>query len=358
MTQVSRARFVIGLASIAVLVALSVVLPRRGGIRQRAVVEPGRTFTFRAEETGRYMTTLTDGAPARGKGTLRQKLLQFRRAELIELELAPGLENGTVVQAGELLATFRLPEIERQLAETRALRESMEAQRALLAAGGRPEEVAEARRRVELARAVRQGEQPQLERLRALSGDDLVTEAELEAAELRDEVRRLEIALAQAQLAVVTSSARPEQLESIDAELTAVDTRQNELEELLAQTRVITPISGILEVGGNRNLVRVYDIDTVYLRIPLPEADRYRIDNGARVRFETPSCRSRVFVGEIVDIGENATNLNGSQIFWTSAAIDNADHVLRSGMTGNVRVDLQGGGGGMLRSMWRKIGGP
>jgi hypothetical protein len=56
-----------------------------------------------------------------------------------------------------------------------------------------------------------------------------------------------------------------------------------------------------------------------------------------------------------VDVGEHATNLNGRQIFWGSARLDNPEHLLRAGMTGSVVIEAEGSGPGLIRSLWREI---
>jgi len=351
----SLARTAAGIAAIAILLLLAFLLPRWGGLRLRAVVEAGHTFNLAAIGRGSYEWTLRDGRPARGQGIVRQRVLRFERSDLVELELIPELVNGQAVTQGQQLARFRSPRTERRLAEIKAQRESLEAERALLAAGGRPEEVREAQAALDLAEAAWEGEVPQLERIRALAEDGLVTEAELEAALLQDEILRMEIELARAALAVTRSSARPEALAALDAEVASLDARLDELNGLLDENRIECPIDGIIEIGGNRNVFRVYDIEEVYLRIPVPEADRERVAIGDRVRFSTPAYPRTWFVGELVDVGHNAINLNGVQIFWTSARIENPDHELRSGMTGIVRMDLRGQSESWFGSIWRQL---
>ena len=171
---------------------------------------------------------------------------------------------------------------------------------------------------------------------------------------MRDEALRLDIELATARLAVV-SGARPEALEAMDARIAVLDAGLAELDTMADAYVIRTPIAGILEMGGSTNILRVYDLDTVYLRIPIPQGARYRIDVGSGVSFRTPACPGERFQGAIVDVGQNAINLNGRQIFWGSARVENSEHRLRSGMTGSVVIDAEGGGPGLIRSLWRGI---
>ena len=350
-----RWRIALGGAAVAALALLSLVLPRWGGVRDRAVVEAGRTFVLTSPNPGGFTWNLVDALPAGSQTPVLHRYVQFDRAELVELALAPDLAPGTTVTAGQQVAVIESPALVRRLNELRAQRDGLVAELALLRAGGRPEEVAAAERRLELAEARRAGEQANLERTRSLRQEGLASETDLQLAQLRDESLRLDAELARARLAVVRGVARPEALEVLDAQITALDARLAELETMAEAYRIRTPITGILELGGSTDILRVHDLDTVYLRIPIPQGVRYRIDVGSRVRFRTPACPGRRFEGAVVDVGEQAINLNGRQIFWASAQVDNADHSLRPGMTGSVAIDAEGSSPGWIRSLWREI---
>ncbi len=353
----SWGRAAAGFVAILVLVILAALLPRWGELRLRAVVEAGRTFTLSSLERGNYSWTLREGETARGQGIMHQRVLRLGGTDLVEIKLNPELSNGRPIVAGDRLATFHSPRLERRVAQFESMHESLRSTQALLAAGGLVEEIREARLELDLAQAEREGELPQLERIRALAAEGLVTAAELDEAELEDRIRLLEIDLAEANLAVIQASERPEALEAMDARMASLEHRLAELNSLLEQNNIDSPIDGILEVGGRRNLLRVYDIDTVYLRIPVPEANRHRVLLGDEVAFDTPACPRTTFTGAIVDMGENAVNLNGAQIFWASVELDNTEHLLRSGMTGVALMPLHGAGEGLLDSLWRQLTG-
>lgn len=350
-----RWRIALGGAAVAALLLLSLILPRWGGVRDRAVVEAGRTFLLMSPNPGEYTWNLLDALPAQDQTPVLHRHVQFDRGELVELELAPDLATGTAVVAGQELAVIESPALVRELNELRAERDGLVAELALLRAGGRPEEVAEAQRRLELAEARRAGEQANLERTRALHQEGLASDTDLELAQLRDESLRLDVELAGAQLAVVRGAARPEALEALDAQIAVLDAGLAELETTAEAYVIRTPIAGTLELGGSTDILRVYDLDTVYLRIPTPQGVRYRIDVGSRVLFRTPACPDTRFEGTIVDLGDNAINLNGRQIFWGSARIDNPEHLLRAGMTGSVVIEAEGSSPGLIRSLWRAI---
>jgi hypothetical protein len=345
----------LGLLSILVLLGLALFLPSWGAARQRAVVEASRTFSLASVAPGHYQWTLQDGRPARGQGLIEQRALQFERSDLVEMTLTPGLSTGAAVKTGDVVATIRSPLNDRRLQEEKALLEGMQSDRALLLAGGKVEEVDEARKRLELAQAARNGQLPQLEDTRKLAAEGAVSALELENAELGDHLRALQIEIARAAMTAVQSPARPEAIGRIDADITAATVRIAEMERLQQENAVTSPIDGVLEIGGNNVVLRVYDLDTVYLRIPIPEADRNRVELGQKVDFRTPSSPSASFAGTTVDLGEDASTLNGMQVFWLSAEIPNAEHALRSGMTGVATLQLTGKGRSLLRVLLQGI---
>jgi hypothetical protein len=306
---------------------------------------------------GEYTWNLLDALPARNQTPVVHRHVQFDRGELVELELAPELKTGTAVVPDQELAFLESPALVRELNELMGERDALAAELALLKAGGRPEEVTEAQRRVELAQALQEGEQPELERIRALHKEKMISDAELELVELQDETRRLEMELAKAQVAVVSGPARPEALKALEAQIAVLDAGLAELESVLEAYVIHSPISGTLEMGGSTNILRVYDLDEVYLRIPISQSARYSVELGSTVQFRTSACPDEHFEGTLVDLGENAINLNGRQVFWGSARVENPEHLLRPGMTGTVVVAAEESGPGLARSLWEAVTG-
>jgi hypothetical protein len=153
----------------------------------------------------------------------------------------------------------------------------------------------------------------------------------------------------------VGSSARPEALQVLDAQIAALDARAAELAARLEGETIVSPISGLLEMGGRSVVLRIYDLDPVYLRLALPERERHRVQVGSQVLFTTQATSLADFTGRVVDISEDAaTAPDGTQVFWVSAEVANPELLLRSGMSGVARLDMDGGAGQVL-GFWREL---
>ena len=83
----------IGVAVVALLAiaAVAVLLVVPGDVRCPAVVEAARVFRLEPISPGAFAWSLRDGRPAGGQALVRERVLQFERSDLVEMELAAGL---------------------------------------------------------------------------------------------------------------------------------------------------------------------------------------------------------------------------------------------------------------------------
>jgi len=346
-----------GFAMAALLLA-ALILPAEQHLRMRALVLPARSVVLVEGGVGQYSWTLWDGRPARGPGVLRQQVLRYERDDRVELALAHGLHTGDTVEVGQELVSIHSPRNARRLAELEAEHEALTAERALLAAGGRSEEVSAAAARLRLAEARLTATQQDLSRITALASQGAASSASLETAQMEERVREQQVSVARAALSVVRSSARPEALQHLDAQLTAAAAGVDELRILLAADRLSSPIRGEVVVGDRESMLKVQDIDTVYLQLPVPEEYLHRLPKGATFTFTSRSVPDQPFAATLVDVALDAQGLGGRQVFMASARVDNPDHLLRPGMSGEVVLPLDEGAGHILASVWDRVVSP
>lgn len=344
----------VGMLAVAALLGIGIVAATwADDLHQPAVVEAARTYELVSDDNGRYRASLLDGRRARGPGLSSQKVLAFDRDDMVQVDVLPELQSGMRVTVGQPLASVRSVAAERGLTSLTAERDALTAERDLLAAGERTSMVEEGRQRLRLAEAVRAQEAPTLRRLQELASSGAISRAELEQAELLDQVRQVEIQVARASMQVASSSARPEALASIDAQMAAIDAKILGLHDRIADTALSSPIDGVLEIGGHDAILRVYELDAAYLRFPIPERARSRVAVGDGAYFSTPSAPVD-FNGTVVEISEVATVLHGRTVFLATARVENPQLHLRAGMTGETEVQLRPGRG-MVLSLWDEL---
>jgi len=335
-----------GLLSLVALLGVAAAVPSWGGLREPARVEAARTFRIHAPTPDRYEWTLTDGVVPGGQ-LISQRVLTLERGELAEVSLAevavaslgltPSPEGGEV-EAGQLLANLRMPRAERSLAELRAERSVLQAQRDLLLAGGRDEDVQQAQQVLAVAQARRARAQVDADRLAKLSNSGAIAAADMQDASLKATERDREVDQAYAALNAARAPARPEAVSGVDARLGVVDAGIEELEARLADARIKSPITGVVDRAGDASgvLMTVYELDPVYLHMPVSTEHFHRLQAGDAVRFQ--SNAGGTFEGEIVALGPGATTLSGAPVVWVSARVANPQGKLRPGMTGEAQI--------------------
>ncbi len=103
-----------------------------------------------------------------------------------------------------------------------------------------------------------------------------------------------------------------------------------------------SPVSSILNLGANATLVMtIGDIDRVFVRGKVDEADigRVRLGQPARIRVET--FKDKVFNGKVTQISPMGVEKDNVTNFEVRVSIDNPGKELRANMTANAEIVLE-----------------
>ena len=103
-----------------------------------------------------------------------------------------------------------------------------------------------------------------------------------------------------------------------------------------------SPVSSILNLGANATLVMTLgDIDRVFVRGKVDEADigRVRLGQAARIRVET--FKDRLFNGRVTQISPMGVEKDNVTNFEVRVSIDNPGKELKANMTANAEIVLE-----------------
>jgi len=337
-------RTLCGAAALAVLGALGAFLPARHAVRCPAFVESSRVFTLSSADPTLVRCFLTSGASAGGPRLLSQRVIQFERSDLVRLEVVPSFGAGDEIREGTLIARVVSLRNGRRLEELSSAVEALDARQELLSAGSTREAVEEASRRVALARAMEAAARTELSRMESLYAHRLASDAEMDAIRQEVEVQRLQTEVAEAELATERGSARPEALAEIDAERDALLASIAELQALKGEEEILSPISGLAELSLDGSELRIHAVETIYLKVPVPVADRERISLGAPAVFTSEAVPGGRFIGEVADRAPGMAMVGERWVQWVSVRVANPDRRLRRGMVGEVTFGAPRGG--------------
>ena len=103
-----------------------------------------------------------------------------------------------------------------------------------------------------------------------------------------------------------------------------------------------SPVSSILNLGANATLVMTLgDIEKVFVRGKVDEADIGFVKLGMPARITTESFRDKVFSGKVTQISPIGVEKDNVTTFEVEVSIDNPGQELKANMTANAEVILE-----------------
>ncbi len=249
-----------------------------------------------------------------------------------------------VVEPGQVLAELDRENLTARLREARANLQAAEAARDGALAQVKKSEIEAESPEVDLAQRNYQRAQ-QLSEQRLLSTSQLdESRTALEQARNRQRAAGGQLAIARAR--VVEAEANVAQaraaVERAEEELASATIRAPIRATVLTRdVEVGSPVSSILNMGANATLVMTLgDIDRVYVKGRVDEADIGRVRVGQPARITTESFRERVFEGRVTRISPIGVDRDNVTTFAVEVSIDNPEKILKANMTANAEIIL------------------
>jgi len=257
-----------------------------------------------------------------------------------------------VVEPSQVLAELDKENLRARLREASANLQAAVAAREAAAAQQRKNEIEAESPDVDLARRNQ-------ERARQLFEQRLVSRSDLDQAETalaqaenghRAALGQLEIARARVVEATANVAQATAAVERAEEELANATIRAPIHGTVLTRdVEVGSPVSSILNLGANATLVMtIGDIDHVFVRGRVDEADIGRVQVGQAARIVTETFRDRTFDGRVTQISPIGVDRDNVTTFEVEVSIDNASKELKANMTANAEIVLQEFGGSLM----------
>jgi HlyD family secretion protein len=190
------------------------------------------------------------------------------------------------------------------------------------------------------------------ERAKALFTQNLLPRSALDDAQSAVEVAENRKRAAQSQLAVSQAKVTEARAQVAQAKA-AADRAEEDLRNatirapirgsvLTRDVEIGSPVSSILNLGANATLVMTLgDIDQVFVRGKVDEADigRVRLRQPARIHVET--FKDRTFNGRVTQISPMGVEKDNVTNFEVRVSIDNPGKELKANMTANAEIVLE-----------------
>jgi RND family efflux transporter MFP subunit len=337
-----------------------------GGAKQQQGPPPLAVDTSKATQSDIATNITLDGQIA----PLQESTLSTPESGTVATVL---VNEGDRVTKGELLATLDASQLTAQLAANEAtvqqsqarLRSSAvqapissqqyssavsQAEQALQAAQNRVQTDIAALRSAELQDRSNQqlAAQGYVSSTAALSARASYVAAEQELHNARQALPAAEAALATARTNTQQTQVDQATIEANKAALAEAVANVRLLQTQIAQSSIYAPFDGIVTArlldpgafaGPNQSIVRVSELDTVYVNANVPDEDLAYVHADTPARFTSLSLPGRVFTGRIFDV--NATPTSGTLSYRARIRENNPGDTLRGGMLVSLVVEKE-----------------
>jgi len=289
------------------------------------------------------------------RGTMRRSVVATGKVEPITKVEIKSKANGIieklyvdvdqVVQPGQVLAELDRENLTARLRQARANLQAAEAAHEGTAAQLKKDEIQAQSPDVAFAKR-------NAERAQQLFDQKLVSQSNLDDAKsaLEQAVNRQQAA--QGQL-VISRAKVSEAVANVAQARAALENAEEDLANatirapiratvLTRDVEIGSPVSSILNLGANGTLVfTLGDIDRVFVRGKVDEADigRVRLDQAASITTE--SFRDRTFKGKVTQISPIGVDKDNVTTFEVKVSIDNPGKELKANMTANAEIILE-----------------
>ena len=289
------------------------------------------------------------------RGTMRRSVVATGKVEPITKVEIKSKANGIIeklyvdvdqlVQPGQVLAELDRENLTARLRQARANLQAAEAAREGAVAQLKKEEIQAEAPDVAFARR-------NAERAQQLFDQKLVSQSNLDDAKSALEQALNRQQAAQGQL-VISRAKVSEAVANIAQSRAALENAEEDLANatikapiratvLTRDVEIGSPVSSILNLGANGTLVfTLGDIERVFVRGKVDEADIGRVRIGQPASITTETFRDRVFQGGVTQISPIGVDKDNVTTFEVKVSIDNPGKELKANMTANAEIILE-----------------
>jgi HlyD family secretion protein len=281
-----------------------------------------------------------------GNVDIREVQLGFRVAGRLE---QMNFEEGDAVTTGTLLATLDGEPYREGLALAESRVAEAKARLAVLRTGSRPQEIQQARARVNEAEAALKNAEQEYQRQREMTGKGLSSQGLLDNTLAQRDEAAARLRASREALALAVEGARKEEIAAAEAALAGAIAQRDQASTQLEDTRLTAPNNGVILtrvrepgsiVGAGVPVYTLSLTDTVYVRAYVDEPHLGKVVPGATLTVTTDSS-DREYVGQVGFVSPRAEftpksvetpELRTDLVYRLRIVIPDADDSLRQGM--------------------------
>jgi len=276
-----------------------------------------------------------------------------------------GVEKGDKVRKGQVIVRLEDDEYRAQLQQARGQLATLEARLQELLNGSRPEEIAVARANVEQARADQENARVNLERVRRLTEERVVSQQAYDDAKARYDAQAARVTSLEKTYELVRIGPRQEQIDQVRGQIQQARGAVAFFETQLANTIIRAPVDGtilerVVEVGefvttsfvGERGakgfVVSMADLRDLQVELDINQNDFAKLGPRQKGVVTTDAYPDRKYEGAIEEISPEANRQKAT--VQVKVQVLNPDDYLRPEMNASVAFLTEEKSGGQVSS--------
>lgn len=289
---------------------------------------PAREWALYRSRSDGIETALRDNL--RG-GVTQYTVNRFAGGDAARLTLEATMQVGARVNVGDTVAAIYSTELAREYTALAGQLSMALASLDLYSTGDKEPVVEEERLRLAQAEEVARQHRLELDRLRRLRVENLISEQELEFAESEQRVLDAGVEVANARFEAVRSGAKPEQIEVTRAQVRSLRQEINAITDKLRLSTITSPISGrVSRSFGPDTLLAAYDTTSFITAMAVPIERLRLVSIGDTVLVET-RWESEPILAAIYQTENEAHFMGGREFVLVHAVMEAPRHTLLPG---------------------------
>ncbi|TCO05402.1 HlyD family secretion protein [Natronoflexus pectinivorans] len=307
-------------------------------INTNGVLLPVMEWRLEKSFDGTIVNTLKDN---RTNTIPKFSATEFQRGDHVEFRKFPEINQRGKITAGDTIGKihshleyFKLLELKGNLEEQMRMKQ-------ITLTGETPERIAAAYQQMILAQTEYETEKKLWERTQSLYEENVIALQEYELAQNSYNIKKQQINIARANYEVLTSGAKREEVERVEAVIGAINEQIENVNQRLDAFFITSPISGTVSSGirnttSNETLMRVIQNQQMVLLMPVEVYNLDYVTDGMAVIIDNIG---NSISGNIIHIDDNIEHINQRQAVFVTAIFENPDGELRPNLKVNARID-------------------
>lgn len=234
-------------------------------------------------------------------GVMQAKTVDVAAKVTGRVETLP-VHEGDTVNAGQLLMTLDIPEVEAKLKEVEALKSAATARQSLVDEGARPQEIRAAKAQMQRAQAGQELAQKTFNRVHALYREGLISKQKHDEALAQKKSADELLAAAKEQYDIALTGARTQEKQAATALTAQATGGVEQVQSLVKEKNVTSPIASeisriYVEIGevaaAGLPLATLVDLSDQWAVFNIREDDMPKITKGAVLSAEIPALNAK-----------------------------------------------------------------